>query len=113
MSIETFRLCLLQGTVASLLTTTQLHKRAERVAQMVVEQGRLSSGDNVALLFLPGEQMTFWLVLFFDKRELISFFFFSFSFLGVDFIVAVFACLYAGKACHLYCIKNILKTVPF
>ena len=44
-----------QGTVASLLTTTQLHKRAERVAQMAVEQGRLSSGDNVALLFTPGK----------------------------------------------------------
>ena len=43
-----------QGTVASLLTTSQLHKRAERVAQMAVEQGRLSSGDNVALLFTPG-----------------------------------------------------------
>lgn len=66
-------MCLLQGAVASLLTTTQLHKRAERVAQMVVEQGRLSSGDNVGLLFLPGEQMTFSLVLWFDKRVLKSF----------------------------------------
>lgn len=45
---------LFQGTVSALLTTTQLHKRAERVAQMAVEQGRLSSGDNVALLFTPG-----------------------------------------------------------
>lgn len=47
-----------QGTVASLLTTSQLHKRAERVAQMAVEQGRLSSGDNVALLFTPGMYLT-------------------------------------------------------
>ena len=92
---------MLQGAVASLLTTTQLHKRAERVAQMVVEQGRLSSGDNVGLLFLPGEQMTFSLVLWFDKSVEIFFLYFIFSRLGVDFIVAVFACLYAGKACHL------------
>nr|XP_058972641.1 disco-interacting protein 2-like isoform X1 [Pocillopora verrucosa] len=63
-----FTLMNAKGTVSALLTTTQLHKRAERVAQMAVEQGRLSSGDNVALLFTP----------------------------GVDFIVAVFACLYAG-----------------
>ncbi|XP_068751269.1 disco-interacting protein 2 homolog A-like isoform X2 [Montipora capricornis] len=63
-----FTLLNAKGTVASLLTTSQLHKRAERVAQMAVEQGRLSSGDNVALVFTP----------------------------GVDFIVAVFACLYAG-----------------
>ena len=47
-----------QGTVASLLTASQLHKRAERVAQMAVEQGRLSSGDNVALLFTPGMYLT-------------------------------------------------------
>ena len=49
-----FCVVLFQGTVSALLTTTQLHKRAERVAQMAVEQGRLSSGDNVALLFTPG-----------------------------------------------------------
>ena len=49
-----FYFFIFQGTVASLLTTSQLHKRAERVAQMAVEQGRLSSGDNVALLFTPG-----------------------------------------------------------
>ena len=44
--------------MASLLTASQLHKRAERVAQMAVEQGRLSSGDNVALLFTPGMYVT-------------------------------------------------------
>ena len=45
--------------MASLLTTSQLHKRAERVAQMAVEQGRLSSGDNVALIFTPGKHALF------------------------------------------------------
>ena len=49
-----FYFFIFQGAVASLLTASQLHKRAERVAQMAVEQGRLSSGDNVALLFTPG-----------------------------------------------------------
>ena len=53
-----FYFFIFQGTVASLLTTSQLHKRAERVAQMAVEQGRLSSGDNVALLFTPGMYAT-------------------------------------------------------
>ena len=53
-----FYFFIFQGTVASLLTTSQLHKRAERVAQMAVEQGRLSSGDNVALLFTPGMYVT-------------------------------------------------------
>ena len=55
-----FYFLVFQGTVASLLTTSQLHKRAERVAQMAVEQGRLSSGDNVALLFTPGMFLNFW-----------------------------------------------------
>ncbi|PFX26048.1 Disco-interacting protein 2-like C [Stylophora pistillata] len=74
-----FTLMSAKGTVSTLLTTTQLHKRAERVAQMAVEQGRLSSGDNVALLFTP----------------------------GVDFIVAVFACLYADVTLSSDCVVSI------
>ena len=57
-SSENLFFYIFQGTVASLLTASQLHKRAERVAQMAVEQGRLSSGDNVALLFTPGMYLT-------------------------------------------------------
>ncbi|CAB4006128.1 disco-interacting 2-like isoform X1 [Paramuricea clavata] len=57
-----------KGGLASTLSCIQLHKRAERVAQMAMECGDLSSGDRIALVFPP----------------------------GIDLVVAVYACLYAG-----------------
>uniref|UniRef100_A0A2K6TTF8 Disco interacting A n=1 Tax=Saimiri boliviensis boliviensis TaxID=39432 RepID=A0A2K6TTF8_SAIBB len=43
-----------KGTVTSTATCVQLHKRAERVAAALMEKGRLSVGDHVALVYPPG-----------------------------------------------------------
>uniref|UniRef100_A0A2K5CFI8 Disco interacting A n=1 Tax=Aotus nancymaae TaxID=37293 RepID=A0A2K5CFI8_AOTNA len=56
------------GTVTSTATCVQLHKRAERVAAALMEKGRLSVGDHVALVYPP----------------------------GVDLIAAFYGCLYCG-----------------
>ena len=40
--------------MASTLSCVQLHKRAERVSQMAMETGKLSSGDRIALVYPPG-----------------------------------------------------------
>lgn len=47
-------LCFLQGAVSSSLTCLQLHKRAERVAALLMERGGLQEGDHVALVYPPG-----------------------------------------------------------
>ncbi|XP_054398695.2 disco-interacting protein 2 homolog A isoform X3 [Pongo pygmaeus] len=57
-----------KGTVTSTATCVQLHKRAERVAAALMEKGRLSVGDHVALVYPP----------------------------GVDLIAAFYGCLYCG-----------------
>ncbi|XP_039768433.1 disco-interacting protein 2 homolog A isoform X3 [Ornithorhynchus anatinus] len=57
-----------KGTVASTATCVQLHKKAERVAIALMEKGRLSVGDHVALVYPP----------------------------GVDLIATFYGCLYAG-----------------
>ncbi|XP_032132401.1 disco-interacting protein 2 homolog A isoform X6 [Sapajus apella] len=57
-----------KGTVTSTATCIQLHKRAERVAAALMEKGRLSVGDHVALVYPP----------------------------GVDLIAAFYGCLYCG-----------------
>lgn len=44
----------LQGAVSSSLTCLQLHKRAERVAALLMERGGLQEGDHVALVYPPG-----------------------------------------------------------
>uniref|UniRef100_A0A7N6B3M0 DMAP1-binding domain-containing protein n=1 Tax=Anabas testudineus TaxID=64144 RepID=A0A7N6B3M0_ANATE len=59
---------LLQGAVSSSLTCLQLHKRAERVAALLMERGGLQEGDHVALVYPP----------------------------GIDLIAAFYGCLYAG-----------------
>uniref|UniRef100_A0AAX7SQY5 DMAP1-binding domain-containing protein n=1 Tax=Astatotilapia calliptera TaxID=8154 RepID=A0AAX7SQY5_ASTCA len=57
-----------QGAVSSSLTCLQLHKRAERVAALLMERGGLQEGDHVALVYPP----------------------------GIDLIAAFYGCLYAG-----------------
>uniref|UniRef100_A0A8D3C4S6 DMAP1-binding domain-containing protein n=1 Tax=Scophthalmus maximus TaxID=52904 RepID=A0A8D3C4S6_SCOMX len=56
------------GAVSSSLTCLQLHKRAERVAALLMERGGLTEGDHVALVYPP----------------------------GIDLIAAFYGCLYAG-----------------
>uniref|UniRef100_A0A8C1RXM1 Disco-interacting protein 2 homolog Ca n=1 Tax=Cyprinus carpio TaxID=7962 RepID=A0A8C1RXM1_CYPCA len=55
-------------TVLSSLTCLQLHKRAEKIAAMLMERGHLQDGDHVALVYPP----------------------------GIDLIAAFYGCLYAG-----------------
>ncbi|GIY21701.1 disco-interacting protein 2 homolog C [Caerostris extrusa] len=50
------------------LTCSQLHKRAERVACLLLEKGKLNTGDHVALIYPP----------------------------GLDLICAFYGCLYVG-----------------
>lgn len=47
-----------QGAVSSSLTCLQLHKRAERVAALLMERGGLQDGDHVALVYPPGQRST-------------------------------------------------------
>ena len=57
-----------QGQIQTTLTCSQLHKRAERVAALLMDKARVNAGDIVALVYPP----------------------------GIDHIVAVFGCLYIG-----------------
>ncbi|XP_023379567.1 disco-interacting protein 2 homolog C [Pteropus vampyrus] len=57
-----------RGTIANSLTCVQLHKRAEKIAVMLTDRGRLQDGDHVALVYPP----------------------------GIDLIAAFYGCLYAG-----------------
>lgn len=43
--------------MSSSLTCLQLHKRAERVAALLMERGGLQEGDHVALVYPPGWEM--------------------------------------------------------
>lgn len=47
-----------QGTIANSLTCVQLHKRAEKIAVMLMDRGRLQDGDHVALVYPPGRGET-------------------------------------------------------
>lgn len=57
-----------KGAVARTLSCAELHKRAERVAQLLMERGRITAGAHVALIFPP----------------------------GLDLVCAFYGCLYAG-----------------
>ncbi|CAL8101663.1 unnamed protein product [Orchesella dallaii] len=57
-----------KGTVTMTMTCSQLHKRAERVACLLLERAKINTGDNIALVFPP----------------------------GLDLIAAFYGCLYAG-----------------
>jgi acyl-CoA synthetase (AMP-forming)/AMP-acid ligase II len=58
-----------KGAVATTLSCSQLHKRAERVGVLLIEKGRINTGDHVALIYPP----------------------------GLDLISAFYGCLYVGK----------------
>jgi len=57
-----------RGTSTQTLTCSQLHKRAEKIACLLLEKGRLNTGDHVALIYPP----------------------------GVDLICSFYGCLYVG-----------------
>ncbi|XP_055385632.1 disco-interacting protein 2 isoform X7 [Condylostylus longicornis] len=57
-----------KGTVAKTLTCSELHKRAEKIAALLQERGKVEPGDHVALIFPP----------------------------GLDLICAFYGCLYLG-----------------
>ncbi|XP_053468088.1 disco-interacting protein 2 homolog C isoform X2 [Ictalurus furcatus] len=63
-----FTLLSSRGAVLSSLTCVQLHKRAEKIAAMLMERGQLQDGAHVALVYPP----------------------------GIDLIAAFYGCLYAG-----------------
>lgn len=48
-------LLLLQGVAVCTATCAQLHKRAEKITATLMERGGLNTGDNVVLLYPPGE----------------------------------------------------------
>jgi len=64
-----FSLLNAKGVATTMLTCSQLHKRAERVGTLLVEKGKINTGDHVALIFPP----------------------------GIDLICAFYGCLYVGK----------------
>ncbi|CAH1179512.1 unnamed protein product [Phaedon cochleariae] len=57
-----------KGAVAKVLSCSELHKRAERIGNLLLEKGKINTGDHVALIFPP----------------------------GLDLICAFYGCLYAG-----------------
>lgn len=57
-----------KNSVAGTMTCLQLHQKAEKFAAVIMDDGKLKSGDHLALLYPP----------------------------GLDLISAVYACLYAG-----------------
>lgn len=56
LSSVTFIFLPVQGTIANSLTCVQLHKRAEKIAVMLMERGHLQDGDHVALVYPPGKE---------------------------------------------------------
>ncbi|CAH2035027.1 unnamed protein product, partial [Iphiclides podalirius] len=57
-----------KGAVSKILTCAELHKKAERIGNLLLEKGRVNTGDHVALIFPP----------------------------GLDLICAFYGCLYVG-----------------
>ncbi|XP_072930809.1 disco-interacting protein 2 isoform X2 [Epargyreus clarus] len=57
-----------KGAVSKALTCAELHKKAERIGNLLLEKGRVNTGDHVALIFPP----------------------------GLDLICAFYGCLYVG-----------------
>uniref|UniRef100_A0A673YHT3 Disco-interacting protein 2 homolog B-A-like n=1 Tax=Salmo trutta TaxID=8032 RepID=A0A673YHT3_SALTR len=55
-------------TIVSTATCVQLHKRAEKIAAVLIEKGSINTGNNVVLLYPP----------------------------GIDLIASFYGCLYAG-----------------
>ncbi|XP_031776930.1 disco-interacting protein 2 isoform X9 [Nasonia vitripennis] len=46
-----------KGAVAASLSCSQLHKKAERIGNLLLDRGRINTGDHVALLFPPGTDL--------------------------------------------------------
>lgn len=57
-----------KGAISKVLTCAELHKKAERIGNLLLEKGRVNTGDHVALIFPP----------------------------GLDLICAFYGCLYVG-----------------
>ncbi|XP_017774961.1 PREDICTED: disco-interacting protein 2 isoform X2 [Nicrophorus vespilloides] len=57
-----------KGAIAKALSCSELHKRAEKIGNLLTEKGRINTGDHVALIFPP----------------------------GLDLICAFYGCLYVG-----------------
>lgn len=57
-----------KGSVSKTLSCSELHKRAEKIAALLQEKGKLNQGDHAALVFPP----------------------------GIDLIAAFYGCLYLG-----------------
>ncbi|XP_031349030.1 disco-interacting protein 2 isoform X5 [Photinus pyralis] len=57
-----------KGAAAKVLSCSELHKKAERIGNLLSEKGRINTGDHVALIFPP----------------------------GLDLICAFYGCLYVG-----------------
>ncbi|XP_078700961.1 disco-interacting protein 2 homolog C-like isoform X12 [Branchiostoma floridae x Branchiostoma belcheri] len=57
-----------KGGGAGAVSCMQLHKRAERIGCLLLEKGKINTGDHVALIFTP----------------------------GIDLIAAVYGCFYVG-----------------
>lgn len=78
-----------KGSVAKMLSCSELHKKAERIGNLLLEKGRINTGDHVALIFPP----------------------------GLDLICAFYGCLYVGavpvtiRPPHLQNLQTTLPTV--
>nr|XP_012153020.1 PREDICTED: disco-interacting protein 2 isoform X3 [Megachile rotundata] len=46
-----------KGAVATSLSCSQLHKKAERIGNLLLDRGRINTGDHVALIFPPGTDL--------------------------------------------------------
>lgn len=90
-----------QGVPVCTATCAQLHKRAEKITATLMERGGLNTGDNVVLLYPPGEHTSLSPLRLF-LPSVISMGFsahrarFPLSCAGVDLIAAFYGCLYAG-----------------
>lgn len=87
---------LLQGAVSSSLTCLQLHKRAERVAGMLLERGGLQEGDHVALVYPPGQTRRTHRARLTTLSERWEANLYTVCPAGIDLIAAFYGCLYAG-----------------
>ncbi|XP_063986647.1 disco-interacting protein 2 homolog A isoform X3 [Diachasmimorpha longicaudata] len=52
-----FTLLNAKGAVATSLSCSQLHKKAERIGNLLLDKGRINTGDHVALIFPPGTDL--------------------------------------------------------
>lgn len=79
-----FTLVNAKGSAAATLTCSQLHKRAEKVSNLLNERAKVNTGDHVALIFPP----------------------------GIDLICAFYGCLYVGKSIGQTAFKSV-KTLIY